>query len=122
MDARCDVDTIALKDAVVVDNVLYIYADAKTQRERMFRIIAAENGPLDVGCPAHRVHGAPKLDEDSIASNLGHAATLPQHERLHHLGAEHLPAAQRLDIIRGNEPRETGNISESDRREPAIDA
>ena len=120
MDARCDVDTIALKDPVVVDNVFYIYADAKTQRERYFESSLPRTARWT---SVSQRTAFTALPNSTRTASPATSATRPPCRSMSGSITSVRSTFQRrsVDIIRGNEPRETGNISESDRREPAID-
>jgi hypothetical protein len=121
MDAGGDIDAIALENALVVNDIFYIYANANAQCRRIRLIRPGLLGALDIDRPSYCVNGARKFHQDRIASNLRHAAAVPRHVRLHDLTSQLPPPPNCFDLIERHKARETRDICKRDRREPPLD-
>src|SRR5258708_13983037 len=56
MDAGGDIDAISLENAVVVDDIFHIYANANSYRRRVRLTRLALKGPLDIDRPSYCVN------------------------------------------------------------------
>jgi len=114
MDAGGDIDAISLENAVVVDDIFHIYANANSYRRRVRLTRLALKGPLDIDRPSYCVNGTRELHQNRVASNLGHTSAVPHHMRLHDLTSQLPPTPNCFDFVEGHETGKACDIGKRD--------
>ena len=79
--------------------------------------VALDHGVLDLDRAAHRVDGAPKLDDRPVAGALDHAALVDGDGRVDEVAAQRPQAGQQPLLVRPGEAREADDVGDEDRGE-----
>ena len=121
VNARSDVDPVAVQLALVDQNVVDIDADAQGEPLVAGRNVGVRHLVLDLGRPANGIGRAAELDEQAVTDDTQQLATVRPDRGLDDADASALPFLHGGDIVDLDAAGEAGDIGEGDRRKPALE-
>ena len=105
LDARRDVDAVAIDVVVLEDDVAEMDADAEFDAPVLRHVdIALAHPALDLGGTGDGVHHARELDQHAVAGDLDDAALMLGDLGVRHLAAVRLERCERPSLVEAHEP------------------
>ena len=121
LQARGDVDAVAIDVVVLDDDVAEIDADAKPDPLGLSgALVAIDHAALDHGRTLDGVDDAGELDQRAVAHELDHAAAEFLDSGVDQFAPAALQPLKRADLVLAHEPAVADHIGCKDRGEPSL--
>src|SRR6202011_6249281 len=121
-ESRCDIDTIAIDVAAVLDDVAEIDPDTELDALLLRHPdVAFSHLLLNLDGATHRIDNAGELDQQPVASRLNNAAAVLLDLWVGKLASQLLQRSESAFFVRSHQTRISSELGRQDRCEPPLD-